>query len=95
VTWTAFFAGAALVLLALVSLALVRVLRGPDALDRMMGVQLFGTAGTGVLLLLGEALALPGLRDAALVLALLAAVSTITFTQSGPAEPEEGRDEPA
>ena len=37
-------------------LGLLRVLRGPGAADRMLAVQLIGTAGVGMLLLLGPLL---------------------------------------
>ena len=70
-------------------LGLLRVLRGPGAADRMLAVQLIGTAGVGMLLLLGQLLGQPALIDVALILALLAAVAATAFT----GEPRERRDD--
>ena len=61
-------------------LGLLRVLRGPGDGDRMLAMQLLGTAGVGILLLLGPLLDQPALVDVALVLALLAAIGTAAFT---------------
>lgn len=58
-----------------------RVLRGPTPGDRLLAVQLFGTTGTAVLLLLAEHQNQPALRDAALILALLAAVLSAALVQ--------------
>jgi multicomponent Na+:H+ antiporter subunit F len=70
------------VLLLLTMLAgLWRVLRGPSRTDRLVAAQLLGTAGTALLLLLAEGQAQPPLRDAALVLALLAAVLSAALVQ--------------
>ncbi|HSO06208.1 MAG TPA: monovalent cation/H+ antiporter complex subunit F [Pelomicrobium sp.] len=67
--------------LILLSLAggLVRILRGPTPADRMVAAQLFGTAGTALLLTLAEAVGAPALRDVALVIVLLAAVAAMAF----------------
>jgi multicomponent Na+:H+ antiporter subunit F len=73
---------AALIILLTLLLALGRVLVGPTAVRRLLGTQAFGTAGTAVLALLALAFSSPVYLDIALVLALLAAVSVITFTQS-------------
>jgi multicomponent Na+:H+ antiporter subunit F len=73
---------AAVVLVSML-VALVRVVRGPGPSDRMAGALLLGTAGVAVLLLLAEAYAAPALRDTALVLALLAAVTAIAFAALG------------
>lgn len=61
-------------------LGLLRVLRGPEAGDRMLATQLIGTAGVGVLLLLSVMLEQQALIDVALILALLAAVAAAAFT---------------
>jgi multicomponent Na+:H+ antiporter subunit F len=79
-----FFALALLILVFALLLGLLRVLRGPGAGDRMLAAQLVGTAGVGILLLLGRLLGQPALTDVALLLALLAAVAVAAFT---------GRDE--
>ena len=70
---------AALILLGILALGMVRVLLGPSAADRMVAAQLIGSTGVGILLLLAPALSLPALVDVALVLALLAAVTIAAF----------------
>ena len=70
----------ALLLLTLV-LGLWRVLRGPRRVDRLLVVQLFGTSGTALLLVLADWQSLAALRDAALVLALLAAMASAALVQ--------------
>ena len=86
----------ALVLLALALAAgLIRVLLGPTDADRMLGAQLLGTTGIGLLLLLAERTQRPGLADAAIVLALLAAVAAIAFTRQAHAcAPEREAPDP-
>ena len=71
---------AALLLLTVLA-GLWRVLRGPSRADRLVAVQLLGTAGTALLLVLAESQGQPALRDAALVLALLAAVLSAALVQ--------------
>jgi multicomponent Na+:H+ antiporter subunit F len=71
---------AALLLLTILA-GMWRVLRGPTRADRLVAVQLLGTAGTALLLLLADGQAQPSLRDAALVLALLAAVLSAALVQ--------------
>ncbi|KIL02637.1 monovalent cation/H+ antiporter complex subunit F [Stutzerimonas balearica] len=71
---------AAFVLLTLL-LGLVRVVRGPARVDRLLVIQLFGTAGTAVLLVLADARQQPALRDVALLLALLAAIASAALVQ--------------
>lgn len=61
--------------------ALARILRGPTAADRLLAALLFGSTGVAILLLLGQAQAEPALVDAALVFALLAAVTGAAFAQ--------------
>jgi len=61
-------------------LGLIAVLRGPEDGSRMMGAQLIGTTGVGILLLLSQLLNQPALVDVALILALLAAVAVAAFT---------------
>ena len=61
-------------------LGLLRVLHGPGAGDRMLAIQLIGTAGVGLLLILSVLLNQPALLDVALLLALLAAVTATAFT---------------
>lgn len=87
-----FEAGATVLLLTVVA-SLVRVLRGPTRADRMMGVQLGGTAAVAVLVLLGAAARHPAMLDVALVLALLAALAAVAFVKAasrdGAGDPEE------
>jgi len=61
-------------------LGLLRVVRGPGAGDRMLAMQLIGTTGVGLLLLLSLMLDQTALIDVALILALLAAVAAAAFT---------------
>jgi multicomponent Na+:H+ antiporter subunit F len=70
---------------------LARVWRGPTAADRMLAAQLFGTTGVATLLLLSRALADPRVLDVALVIALLAVVSTVAFVRSRPRRREGAR----
>ena len=70
----------ALCLMLSLFLGLLRVLRGPGAGDRMLATQLIGTAGVGVLLVMGLSLNQPALIDVALILALLAALAAAAFT---------------
>ncbi|NEV64379.1 monovalent cation/H+ antiporter complex subunit F [Thiorhodococcus minor] len=75
------FVAAALALLLTMTAGLARVVFGPTPADRMMGVQLLGTTGIAVLLLLGLGFAVPALADVALIFALLAAVSVTALTR--------------
>lgn len=70
-------------LLLTMSAGLMRVLLGPGRVDRLLAIQLVGTSGTAVLLVLGEWLAQPALLDVALLLALLAAVTGAALVQLG------------
>ena len=67
-------------------LGMVRVFTGPSMEDRMLSVQLVGTSGVGLVLLLGQLLGLPAGIDVALILALLAAVSLVALTRRGISE---------
>jgi multicomponent Na+:H+ antiporter subunit F len=77
-----FMVAAAAFVLAMVALGLVRLLRGPGRGDRIMAVQLLGTGGIAVLLLLAPATPVPGMIDVALVLALLAAFVSVAFVKA-------------
>ena len=74
-----FLLGAAGFVLATVALGLLRVLRGPGEADRMMAAQLVGSGGVAVLLLLAAATATPSIVDVAMMLALLAAFTSVAF----------------
>lgn len=69
-----------LILMAVVA-GLWRLFKGTGRADRLLAVQLLGTSGTALLLLMAEWFAQPALRDAALVLALLAAVLSAALVQ--------------
>jgi len=72
---------AALLVLLMTALGLVRLLRGPGDADRMMAGQLLGTGGIAVLLL--GSTSEPAIADAALTLALLAAFASVAFVKYG------------
>ena len=69
------------VLLRSIGVGLGRVWHGPTHADRLLAMQLFGTSGTAVLMVLAQAQDQPALLDAALVLALLAAVVCAALVQ--------------
>jgi len=79
-----FLLGIAGFVLLTVALGLVRVLRGPGAVDRMMAAQLLGTGGIAGVLLLGAATGEAAAVDVALTLALLAAFAAIAFVKAAP-----------
>ncbi len=68
-----------LILLASLLPGLLRVWRGPGVADRMLAAQLLGTTGIALLLVLSERMAMPALRDVALLLALLALLAVMAF----------------
>lgn len=71
----------ALLLLLSLVLGLLRALRGPTLEDRILSVQLLGTGGVALLMVLATILRQPALLDVGLVLALLAAVAAIALTR--------------
>lgn len=71
----------AVALLCTVLLGLWRVIKGPTLLDRLLSVQLFGTTGVALCLVLAQALGQSALRDVALVLAVLAAAAPVALVQ--------------
>jgi multicomponent Na+:H+ antiporter subunit F len=83
---TEFLLGAAVFILGTVALGLVRILRGPGNADRMLAAQLLGTGGVSALLLLGVASGVGAVAEVALLLALLAAFSSVAFV-AGAARP--------
>lgn len=78
---------AAAFILAVTGIGLFRVLRSGIAAERMMAVQLVGTASAAALLLLGTATGEPAAADIALLLVLFAAFACIAFAR-GEREPE-------
>jgi multicomponent Na+:H+ antiporter subunit F len=89
-----FVLGVALFLLFNIVAGLVRVWAGPTSPDRMLAAQLFGTTGTAILLLLAQTLSISSLRDVALVLAVLASISTVVFVRRWPIESGNTQEEP-
>lgn len=77
----AFGYGLSLFLLANLATGLFVVFRGRVDPVWMLGVQIFGTTGSALLLLLAELQQEPALRDVALVCALLAAVTLVSYAQ--------------
>jgi len=71
----------ALFLLCNLIVALLAAARGPTAADRMLMALLFGSTGTGVLVLLAHGGGGQMLVDVALLLALLAAIGGIAFAR--------------
>jgi multicomponent Na+:H+ antiporter subunit F len=84
----AFYTTIALFLLANLAAGLIRVSLGPTPADRMLTAQLLGSSGVAIFLLLAEALQQPGLRNIALVFALLAVLAVVAFVER-PAEEDE------
>ena len=78
----------------LLSLAggLYQVVRGPTPGDRLLVVQLSGTAAVAVLILVGAATSLPAFIDIALVLALLTAITMVAFARLSQAASDDARD---
>ena len=58
-----------------------RIWKGPTLADRLLVSQLFGTAGVAILILLAIVQEQPALLNIALILALLAPITLITFTR--------------
>jgi multicomponent Na+:H+ antiporter subunit F len=81
---TTYYWWLALILLCAMAVGLVRVIIGPKPADRMLGLQLFGTTGVGVLLLLGAAMDDESLRNVALAFVLLALLALIAFVERTP-----------
>jgi len=76
-----FLLAAAFFVVAMVALGLLRILRGPTEVDRMMAAQLLGSGGIAALLLAGAS-RVPATVDVALTLALLAAFVSIALVTS-------------
>jgi multicomponent Na+:H+ antiporter subunit F len=72
--------------------ALVFVMRGPSAADRMLAALLFSTAGVALLALIAvvDGTRSDALIDVALVFALLAAITGIAFAQRAWRRPATG-----
>jgi multicomponent Na+:H+ antiporter subunit F len=87
----AYYVWLAVVLLVTMIAGLARVLRGPRPADRMLGMQLCGTTGVAVLLLLAKAMDADVLQNVALVLLLLALLVLIAFVERTPPATAPGK----
>jgi multicomponent Na+:H+ antiporter subunit F len=85
-----FYLAVACFLLVTMLAGLARVFLGPQQEDRIMAMQLFGTTGVAILLLLAEALDAPAVRNVALVFALLAVLAVVAFVRSAGNSRREG-----
>lgn len=68
-------------LISTIAAGMARVFRGPTPADRMLAVQLLGTTGVAILLLLADSWRNPALIDVALVFALLAPVAVVALVR--------------
>jgi len=75
------YLGVAAFLLLTMLAGLIRVFRGPRQEDRLMAMQLFGTTGVAILLLLAAVYETPAMRNAALIFALLAVLAVVAFVR--------------
>ena len=75
---------AAMAVLLILGLAtgLIRIALGPTPADSMLAAQLTSTVGVGLLAVLAVLLSMPALVDVALLLAVLAAVTTMAFVRN-------------
>lgn len=89
-----FYFGVACFLLLTMIVGLIRVFRGPRQEDRLVAVQLFGTTGVAVLLLLAAVFDAPAMRNTAMVFAVLAVLAVMAFVRGSREGDErgEGRD---
>ena len=81
------FAAAAL-LLAITAAGLAALWRAGRDADRMLAVQLLGSAGVAVMLLLSAATGAPSILDVALLLSLLAALAACAYRALGGTAPQ-------
>jgi multicomponent Na+:H+ antiporter subunit F len=91
---TSFLFAAAIFVLVMEALGLVRILRGPADADRILSVQLIGSGGVAVLLLLSAATQTPAIMDVALMLALLATFVSVAFLRDVGLSLKDHPDEP-
>lgn len=77
---------AVIFLLLNIGAGLVRILRGPTPADRLLAVQLFGTTGTAILILLSMEANNDAYKNVALAFALLAGILGVAFTRYGQAQ---------
>ncbi|WP_018692629.1 monovalent cation/H+ antiporter complex subunit F [Algicola sagamiensis] len=68
-------------LVAILFLGLIRQWFGPSKIDRILSLQLFGTAGVAILVLLAVIMGHSSLFNVALVLALLSSITMIILVK--------------
>ncbi|MGM4895212.1 monovalent cation/H+ antiporter complex subunit F [Tardiphaga sp. 839_C3_N1_4] len=85
--------GASLFVLLTVALGLFAILRRSADADRLMAVQLLGTGGVAILLLLAVASETSPVVDVAVMLALFAAFAAVAFVRSASGASREARGE--
>jgi multicomponent Na+:H+ antiporter subunit F len=78
---TDFLACAAVFVLAMAAIGLLRIVRGPSGADRIMAAQLAGTAGAASVLLIAAGSGSPPVANVAMILALLAAFASVAFVR--------------
>jgi len=83
------FGAVVVFLLANLAVGLLRLAWGPNAADRVLSVQLFGTTLVAVVLLLGRVWQEPWFDVLALVLAFLAAFPALSYNRRVPTRSEE------
>lgn len=85
----------AIVLFLLLNLVagMARVYRGPTLADRMLAALLFSTTTVAALLILAEWMAIPALRNVALLFVMLASVLSLAFVGL-PARHDDEADDP-
>ncbi|QND73595.1 monovalent cation/H+ antiporter complex subunit F [Tardiphaga robiniae] len=85
--------GASVFVLLTVALGLFAILRRSADVDRLMAVQLLGTGGVAILLLLAVAAETPPVMDVAVMLALFAAFAAVAFVRDASSASSEARGE--
>lgn len=86
-----FLVAAAGAVLITVVIGMVRILRGPGDVDRVMAAQLLGTGGVAAMVLVAVARDRPAALDVALTLAVLAAFASIGFVKGAALGQDESR----
>lgn len=79
----------AIFLLFTIGLGLIRVFRGPTTGDRLLSVQLFGTTGAAIVVVLSVSEGNKAFLDIGLIFALLAGILGVVFTRYWLSEEEE------
>jgi len=83
---------AALILLATVTAGLVRIFIGSGRVEWLLALQLLGTSAVAVVLLLAHGMQMPGLRDLALLIGLLASILAVAFVRYSGIDSNQAQD---